>query len=202
MALIVCVNETATFPRLMFVKRLPMVWTIARGRIARSWETRTKLMSFWCTMCVLKVCTEKLNIHLGTRNLWSFKDTSDPHEQSNGSSNSKLHSCDVYRVRQNLQNLPSIETVLKHVLVTSSWCSPCKCFSHNSKVGRCTPTNWTTVIYQNSLKFLFSYKAWFSSVNKALTASQEDIWVNVETTDHISTRSQGSCHSREAILIY
>jgi len=37
MALIVCVNETATFPRLMFVKRLPMVWTIARGRIARSW---------------------------------------------------------------------------------------------------------------------------------------------------------------------
>jgi hypothetical protein len=41
MALIVCVNDTATFPRLMFVKRLPMVWTIARGRIARSWETRT-----------------------------------------------------------------------------------------------------------------------------------------------------------------
>ena len=41
MALIVCVNDTATFPRLMFVKRLPMVWTIARGRIAKSWETRT-----------------------------------------------------------------------------------------------------------------------------------------------------------------
>jgi len=36
MALMVCVNDTATFPRLMFVKRLPMVWTIARGRIARS----------------------------------------------------------------------------------------------------------------------------------------------------------------------
>jgi hypothetical protein len=36
MALIVCVNDTATLPRLMFVKRLPMVWTMARGRIARS----------------------------------------------------------------------------------------------------------------------------------------------------------------------
>lgn len=40
MALMVCVNDTATFPRLIFVKRLPMVWTIARGRIARSWEIR------------------------------------------------------------------------------------------------------------------------------------------------------------------
>jgi hypothetical protein len=40
MALMVCVNDTATFPRLMFVKRLPIVWTIARGRIARSWEIR------------------------------------------------------------------------------------------------------------------------------------------------------------------
>jgi hypothetical protein len=39
-ALIVCVNDTATFPRLMFVKRLPMVWTIARGRIAKSWKIR------------------------------------------------------------------------------------------------------------------------------------------------------------------
>jgi hypothetical protein len=41
MALIVCVNDTATLPRLMFVKRLPMVWTTARGRIARSWKIRT-----------------------------------------------------------------------------------------------------------------------------------------------------------------
>jgi hypothetical protein len=41
MALIVCVNDTATLPRLMFVKRLPMLWTIARGRIARSWKIRT-----------------------------------------------------------------------------------------------------------------------------------------------------------------
>jgi hypothetical protein len=40
MALMVCVNDTATFPRLMFVKRLPIVWTIARGRIARSCEIR------------------------------------------------------------------------------------------------------------------------------------------------------------------
>jgi hypothetical protein len=40
MALMVCVNDTATFPRLMFVKRLPMVWTMARGRIAMSWEIR------------------------------------------------------------------------------------------------------------------------------------------------------------------
>jgi hypothetical protein len=36
MALMVCVNDTATFPRLIFVKRLPMVWTIARGRMVRS----------------------------------------------------------------------------------------------------------------------------------------------------------------------
>lgn len=36
MALIVCVKETATFPRLIFVKRLPKVCTIANGRIARS----------------------------------------------------------------------------------------------------------------------------------------------------------------------
>jgi hypothetical protein len=35
-ALMVCVNDTATFPRLIFVKRLPMVWTIARGRMVRS----------------------------------------------------------------------------------------------------------------------------------------------------------------------
>lgn len=35
-ALIVCVNDTATFPRLILVKRLPNVWTIASGRIATS----------------------------------------------------------------------------------------------------------------------------------------------------------------------
>jgi hypothetical protein len=35
-ALMVCVNDTATFPRLMLVKRLPIVWTIARGTMAKS----------------------------------------------------------------------------------------------------------------------------------------------------------------------
>jgi hypothetical protein len=35
-ALMVCVNDTATFPRLMLVKRLPIVWTTARGRMAKS----------------------------------------------------------------------------------------------------------------------------------------------------------------------
>lgn len=35
-ALIVCVNETATFPRLIFVKRLPIVWTAANGKMAAS----------------------------------------------------------------------------------------------------------------------------------------------------------------------
>jgi hypothetical protein len=37
-ALIVCVNDTATFPRLMFVKRFPIVCTHAKGRIARIWK--------------------------------------------------------------------------------------------------------------------------------------------------------------------
>lgn len=35
-ALMVWVNDTATFPRLMFVKRLPIVCAIARGKIAAS----------------------------------------------------------------------------------------------------------------------------------------------------------------------
>jgi len=39
-ALMVCVNDTATFPRLMLVKRLPIVWTIARGRMATSWKKK------------------------------------------------------------------------------------------------------------------------------------------------------------------
>jgi hypothetical protein len=62
-------------------------------------------------MFILKVCSTKLNIHLGTRNLWPFKDTGDPHKQSNGTSNGKLHCGDVYRVWQNLQNLQSIGTL-------------------------------------------------------------------------------------------
>lgn len=33
-ALIVCVKETATFPRLIFVNRFPIVCTIANGKIA------------------------------------------------------------------------------------------------------------------------------------------------------------------------
>jgi hypothetical protein len=35
-ALIVCVNDTATFPRLIFVKRFPKVCTTASGNIAAS----------------------------------------------------------------------------------------------------------------------------------------------------------------------
>lgn len=34
---------TATIARLMFAKILPMVWTIAKGRAATSWETEAKL---------------------------------------------------------------------------------------------------------------------------------------------------------------
>lgn len=58
MALIVCVNDTATFPRLMLVKRLPMVWTTARGRIARSWEIRAIRIHL---LMVQYMCTESLS---------------------------------------------------------------------------------------------------------------------------------------------
>ena len=37
MALIVWVNDTATLPRLILVKRFPKVWTTASGKIAASW---------------------------------------------------------------------------------------------------------------------------------------------------------------------
>ena len=58
MALIVCVNDTATFPRLMLVKRLPKVWTIARGRIARSWEIKAIRIHL---LMVQYMCTESLS---------------------------------------------------------------------------------------------------------------------------------------------
>lgn len=41
-ALMVCVNETATFPRLMLVKALPKVCTMARGRMAMSCRGTTQ----------------------------------------------------------------------------------------------------------------------------------------------------------------
>jgi len=46
-----------------------------------------------------------INIYLCRRNLGSLKDTSDPHDESDDSSNGKLHRRDVHRVRENLENL-------------------------------------------------------------------------------------------------
>jgi hypothetical protein len=43
MALIVCVNETATLPKLRFVKRFPIVCTKANGRIATSWNYKLRV---------------------------------------------------------------------------------------------------------------------------------------------------------------
>lgn len=37
-ALTVCVKETETIPRLIFVQRLPIVCTMAKGRIATSFK--------------------------------------------------------------------------------------------------------------------------------------------------------------------
>ena len=105
-ALMVCVNDTATFPRLMLVKRLPIVWTIARGRMATSWKKkRNQILMLIQMMNSLKFVTQIKSVYLCSRNLWSLQNTRDPHKSSNCSSNSKLNFCNVYGVRENLENL-------------------------------------------------------------------------------------------------
>jgi hypothetical protein len=67
------------------------------------------------------ICTSLLqenNNYLCTSDLWSFKDTSDPQEQGNDSSNSKLNCCDVNRIWENFEDLSNIGTVKEVALTT------------------------------------------------------------------------------------
>lgn len=114
-ALIVWVNETATFPRLIFVKRLPNVCTTARGTIAASCQGNIAQSKYHFKNYNQKWRKEDhppkrrhSKQYLWTANFWSFVEIKNPHKRNQYSPYSKLNSRYSYRVVENLQNLWTI----------------------------------------------------------------------------------------------
>lgn len=130
MALIVWVNDTATFPRLIFVKRFPNVWTNASGRIAASCSSLKKskphnkniyiyiysivnsylnenslLKTSFTSTRFLKPERRRSTDYLSTTNLRSFVEIKSPHEKNKYSAYGKLNCSDSHRKRIHLENL-------------------------------------------------------------------------------------------------
>lgn len=110
---------------------------------------------------------EKYN-YLRTGDLWSFKDTGNPHEQSNDSADSKLDICDVYGVWKNLQNLSHIGTIKE------------SCFIYTKPMRRSRNFNRLTIsdtIYNERKQTSIPSTICFGRTLDILTIRHGYIWV-------------------------